>query len=157
MWSHYGGEHKGICIGYSVPERTTVHQVKYGGSRSIKASRVASMLADSDVARRDVDDAVLLRKASPWRYEREWRLLGRRGDEPSKLELKEVVFGVKCSDTVKYAVLKALEGRERPVEFFEARETPGRFPLRKRPMYPEELFALLPIRSLSILEGFDQV
>ncbi len=157
MWSHYGSQHRGICIGYSVPARTTVRQVKYGGSRSIKASTVAAMLAESEVARREVDDAVLLRKASPWRYEREWRLLGRRGDEHSELELDEVVFGVRCSDTVKYAVIKALEGRERVVEFFEVRETPGRFLLRKRTMYPEELLALLPMRSLSISEGFEQV
>lgn len=157
MWSHYGEDHKGICIGYSVPEATTVHQVKYGGSRSIKASTVAAMLTESDDARREVDDAVLLRKASPWRYEREWRLLGRQGGNLSALELEEVVFGVKCSDTVKYVVIKALKDRERHVEFFEVRETPGRFQLRKGRVYAQELLALLPTRGLSIFDGFDQV
>ncbi len=49
MWSHYGDQHRGICIGYSVPARTTIHEVKYGGSRQ-EASKVAAMLA-SDVAR----------------------------------------------------------------------------------------------------------
>ena len=72
MWSHYGDQHKGLCIGYSVPQHAAkdVHQVTYGGSRLIEASKVASMLARDDVARRQVDEAVLLRKAESWQYER---------------------------------------------------------------------------------------
>lgn len=158
MWSHYGDQHQGICIGYSVPDRTTVQAVEYGGSRLIEASKVAAMLAESEAAQREVDEAVLLRKAPAWRYEREWRLIGPRGLQHSMLELEEVAFGVRCSSTVKYTVLRALEGRERPVEFFEIRETRGRFPLRKQPLdCPEELLALLPRRSLSILEDFEEV
>ena len=66
------------------------------------------------------------------------------------------MFGVRCSGTVKYAVMKALEGRERSVQFFEIRETRGRFPLTKRPLdCPEELLAALPRRSLSIYEDFE--
>ena len=46
MWSHYGDQHRGICIGYSVPERiaSDVHKVRYGGSRLVEASKVAAML-----------------------------------------------------------------------------------------------------------------
>ena len=158
MWSHYGDQHQGICIGYSVPERTTVHEVKYGGSRLIKASKVAAMLEGSDSAGRQVDEAVLLRKAPLWRYEREWRLIGRQGLHHSTLELEEIVFGFRCSHAVKYAVMRALQGRERSVEFFEIRETRGRFPLKKQPLdRPEELFGALPSRSLSIYEDFEEV
>ena len=131
MWSHYGDQHRGICIGYSVPERTTVHEVKYGGSRLIEASKVAAMLEGDESVGREVDDAVLLRKAPPWRYEREWRVIGRQGLQHSTLELEEIVFGIRCSNTVKYAVMRALQGRERSVEFFDIRETRGRFPLKK--------------------------
>ena len=158
MWSHYGDQHRGICIGYSVPERTTVHEVKYGGSRMIEASKVAAMLAGNDCAGRQVDEAVLLRKAPAWRYEREWRLIGRQGDQHSTLELEEIVFGIRCSHTVKFAVMKALEGRERSVGFFDIRESRGRFPLKKWPLdRPEELFATLPSRSLSLYEHFEEV
>ncbi len=55
MWSHYGDQHRGICIGYSVPARTTVHKVKYGGTRLVEASKVAAMLDGSDVDGRQVE------------------------------------------------------------------------------------------------------
>ena len=44
MWSHYGNQHRGICIGYSVPEKSAgdVHRVEYGGGRSVQASDVAA-------------------------------------------------------------------------------------------------------------------
>lgn len=158
MWSHYGDRHRGICIGYSVPDGTIVHEVKYGGSRLIEASEVAAMLKGSEAARRRVDEAVLLRKARPWRYEREWRLIGRHGLQDSTLELEEVVFGVRCSRTVKYTLLKALEGRERQVEFSEIRETRGSYPLKKRPLdCPEELTMGMPRRSLTVFEDFPEV
>ena len=70
IWSHYGDGHRGICVGYSVPERKAIHEVKYGGSRLIEASKVAAMLEGSGAARHQVDEAVLLRKAPAWRYER---------------------------------------------------------------------------------------
>ena len=158
MWSHYGDQHRGICIGYSVPAKTTVYKVKYGGSRLVEASKVAAMLGGSDVARSQVDEAVLLRKAKAWGYEREWRMIGPHGLQHSSLELEEIIFGVKCGSAVKYALLKALEDRERSVQFFEMREVRGRFPLRKHPLdCPEELLALLPRRSLSIFEDFEEV
>ena len=158
MWSHYGDQHRGICIGYSVPARTTVHKVKYGGTRLVDASNVAAMLEGSDVDRRQVEEAVLLRKAKAWAYEREWRLIGPHGSQHSTLELKEIIFGVKCGSAVKYALLKALEDRERPVQLFEMREVTGRFPLRKCALdCPEELLAFLPRRSLSDFEDFEEM
>ena len=158
MWSHYGDQHRGICIGYSVPAMTTVHKVKYGGTRLVEVSKVAAMLDGSDVDRRQVEEAVLLRKAREWEYEREWRLIGSHGAQHSTLELEEIIFGVKCGSAVKYALLKALEGRERPVQLFEMREVTGRFPLRKCALdCPEELRALLPRRSLSVFEDFEEM
>lgn len=86
MWSHYGDQHNGICAGYSVPPEaeSSLHKISYGGSRKVLASDVAVMDNDVD-ARRRVDEAVLLRKAASWGYEREWRLVGKRGaqDSPS--------------------------------------------------------------------------
>ena len=65
MWSHYGDQHRGICVGYSVPEDAAdeVRRVDYGGDRKVWVSQVAAMLEGNQVARRKVDDAVLLRKA----------------------------------------------------------------------------------------------
>lgn len=158
MWSHYGDQHRGICAGYSVPADATdqLHKINYGGSRNVKASDVAAMDTDSD-ARRRVDEAVLLRKAAGWRYEREWRLIGARGSQPSPLELEEVVFGIRCQPTVKYAIVKALEDRRRPVQFDEMHEVPGTFQLRKRRLDVDELGRSLPRRSRDALESFENL
>ena len=160
MWSHYGDQHRGICLGYSVPEKSTVdvQEVEYGGTRLVKASDVSAMLNGDDEARARVDAGVLLRKAESWSYEREWRLIGRRGTEGSPLELEEIIFGMKCKQSAKYTVMKALEDRNGSVEFYEMCEEPGTFNLRKDELgYEGEFFVHFPRRHLDLLEGFDDL
>ena len=160
MWSHYGDQHRGICIGYSVPERSVadVHKVEYGGSRLVLASDVAAMLDGDSDARGRVDEAVLLRKAENWGYEREWRLIGRRGLQGSLLEMEEIIFGMRCKPSAMYAIVKALECRKPPVEFYELREERGTFDLRKDALSrDDQLFSHFPQRHLSLLEGFEDV
>lgn len=157
MWSHYGDQHKGVCIGYSVPDSAAadLHKITYGGSRLIEASAVAAMLDGDDDARRRVDEAVLTRKAIDWRYEREWRLVGSRGPQDSPLELEEVVFGMRCSHTVKFAIVRALERRRRPVKFYEIRERRGRFLLGRYVLDTDELSVSLPRRALELRDFFE--
>lgn len=159
MWSHYGDQHKGVCIGYSVPDSAAadLHKITYGGSRLIEASTVAAMLDGNDAARRKVDEAVLTRKASDWRYEREWRLVGPRGPQDSPLELEEVVFGMRCSHTVKFAIVRALAGRRRPVKFYEIRERRGRFLLGRYVLDTDELSVSLPRRALDVQDFFEPI
>ena len=155
MWSHYGDEHRGICIGYSVPADTVnLHKVVYGGSREVKASKVAAMLEEDETARREVDEAVLLRKAASWRYEREWRLIGLRGLHDSPLELEEIIFGMRCENSTKFVMVKILEQRKRAVKFYEIRES-RTFKLKKYALDTEELLQYFPRRSLSTFEDFE--
>ena len=159
MWSHYGDQHRGVCIGYSAPVSAAgdLYKVKYGGSRRVKASKVADMIGGNAVARGEVDEAVLLRKARSWGYEREWRLLGPRGLQNSPLELEEIIFGMRCKASYKYAVMKALQDRGL-VKFYEMCEVPGKFELKKHALnYSDELFAHFPRRSLSISEAFENL
>lgn len=107
MWSHYCAQHRGICIGYSVPldAQRQLYEVQYGGNRNVRASAVAKIVLKHDEqARAAVDEAVLLRKEPDWQYEKEWRLLGSRGAVESPLEMVEIVFGTRCSSTVKHTV-----------------------------------------------------
>jgi hypothetical protein len=159
MWSHYGDQHKGVCIGYSVPDRAaeSLHKVSYGGSRLIDASAVAAMLNGDETARRKVDEAVLTRKAAAWRYEREWRVVGPRGAQDSLLELEEVVFGMRCSMAVKYVIVKALVDRRRPVKFYEICERSGKFLLDKHVLETGEMMASLPRRSLDVWDEFEPI
>lgn len=156
MWSHYGDQHRGVCVGYSVPSDVLddLHRVQYGGARLVAASRVLAMIDGDKEARRQVDEAVLLRKAKSWRYEQEWRLIGPRGVHRSPLELEEVIFGMRCEEAVKYAIVAALDGRRRPVRFYEMRELYGTFNLRKMPLEDGEMRAVFPRRSRDMLEEF---
>ena len=158
MWSHYGDQHRGICLGYSVPEGATgdVHQVAYEGDRLVRASEVAAMLDGDDIASARVDAAVMLRKAESWSYEQEWRLIGRRRTESSPLELEEVIFGMRCRDSAKYTIMKALECRNGSAKFYEMREESGTFNLRKDELgYEDQLFTYFPRRHLNILEALE--
>lgn len=159
MWSHYGDQHRGLCLGYSVPQAATgdVQKIRYGGSRLVEASDVAAMMAGDSAARRRVDEAVLLKKAKPWAYEREWRLIGPRGEQNSPLELEEVIFGMRCPPAVIYAVIQAMANRDRTVRFFEIREEWSRFLLLKRTVNIDELRASLPRRQRSFDHIFDDL
>jgi hypothetical protein len=159
MWSHYGDQHRGVCIGYSVPERAaeSLHKINYGGSRCIEASSVAAMLDGDGAARRKVDEAVLTRKARAWRYEREWRLIGPRGAQNSPLELEEVVFGMRCSRAARYVIVASLAKRWRSVRFYELRERPGRFLLGKHALDTDEMMTFPPRRSLDIWDEFEPI
>lgn len=159
MWSHYGDQHRGICVGYSVPEHavSALHKVNYGGDRTVKASDVQAMLDGDVVARARVDECVLLKKAWDWRYEKEWRLIGRRGQQPSSVELEEVVFGMRCPDAIKHSVVRSLDERERPIKYFEIREQKGTFRLHRYPVERDELHSSLPRRCLGLHDMFEAI
>lgn len=141
MWSHYADQHRGLCLGYSIPVPIMVqlHEVSYGGSRKVQASKIAAMLEGDLDASRDVDAVVLLRKAKDWEYENEWRLIGKRGPNDLDLELEEVVFGLRCPDFIRFAVVVALEKRSKPVSFFEMRDFQNTFKLERRALQIESL------------------
>lgn len=159
MWSHYGNQHGGLCIGYSVPVecRSNIHRVIYGGNRKVSAKAVAQMVSGDADARVAVDEAVLLRKAQDWRYEKEWRLLGPRGERDSPLELVEIIFGMRCDQTVIHTVASALEGRARPVKLYQMQEVAGTFGLKRAKVDLDELSVYYPRRALSAGEGFEAI
>ncbi|WP_273425413.1 DUF2971 domain-containing protein [Curvibacter lanceolatus] len=159
MWSHYGDQHRGLCIGYTVPERelTNLFKVEYRGSRLVQTSDVAAMLAGDSAAARTVDSAVLLKKAADWRYEREWRLFGERGRQSSPLELNSITFGMRCASTVQYAVVQALAEREREVKFYEMVEQRGSFALKRQKLDIDALSSGYPARALSLSEAFEDL
>jgi hypothetical protein len=124
---------------------------------TINARKRHNEASDKPHPHGQVDDAILTKKAIDWCYEREWRLVGPRGPQHSPLELEEVVFGMRCSLTVKYAIVKALSDRSRPVRFYEIRERHGRFLLGKYALDTGELLASLPRRALDVFDDFQTV
>jgi Protein of unknown function (DUF2971) len=157
LWSHYGDQHRGVCIGYGLARvpKPILHKVIYGGSRTVKTSLVARALLENDPeARNHLDRDVLLRKAPSWRYEREWRLLGKRGAQDSCLELVDVTFGLRCPEALKYALISALEPRAATVKFFEMDELHGSFKLKRAEVETGELHTYFPKTAMSGEEIF---
>lgn len=160
LWSHYGDQHQGLCIGYGVKRDPVqkLNKVVYGGKRSIKTSTLSkAFLDDEKKAQSELDRDVLLRKARGWAYECEWRLIGTQGVQDSPLLLKDVTFGIRCPSSIKHTVVNALSGRDTKANFFEMHVIPGSFTLRRRPLDIDELEAFLPRTAHSVVEMFGPI
>ena len=154
MWSHYGDQHNGICIGYTPTERTRgkTFKVQYGGAREVKASKILAMLNDDKESRAGVDQDVLLRKGNSWRYEKEWRFIDNRGKISSTFKLTEIIFGCRCPDFVKFALSSALSQREGQIGFYEMYECAGLFKLKRRQVDLSELNVYYPRNNHAAFE-----
>lgn len=157
LWSHYGEQHRGLCIGYGLERRPKpeMHRVVYGGRRSVRTSALINALVHNDAeARQKLDRDILLRKARGWRYEKEYRLLGDQGEQDSPLLLKEVTFGLRCPMSVVHAVVKALDGRDNHMRYFKIYEVRGSFVLRRSEPDLSELDMYMPKTAQSGVEVF---
>jgi hypothetical protein len=160
LWSHYGDEHAGFCVGYSrnrkpIPE---LHCVTYGGSRELSTEVVAEAVLANDLdAQQKVDEAVLLRKSRSWSYEREWRLIGSAGLQDSPLFMVEVIFGLRCPVAVKHAIVEAFRGRDNEIQFSVMRNNSKDYTLRRQRFDLDEMPAFYPRVALSLEEMFPPI
>lgn len=97
LWSHYANEHKGICLGFDVPD-SLLHKVEYVQER---------LQFDQPFLDKYQLQQLLRTKFKDWEYEAEYRRIVRivetlkidnRHFWPfgSELELREVVLGARC-------------------------------------------------------------
>ncbi|HEX7648653.1 MAG TPA: DUF2971 domain-containing protein, partial [Noviherbaspirillum sp.] len=115
MWAHYANSHTGFCLGFEYDGNTALSQgytcgaVQYSQFYPALAIDKLEMQANINIdlahktARRDlsfdITNPVLYdiihTKSQEWSYEKEWRVVGPRGDLaiPYPLPLKEIVFG----------------------------------------------------------------
>jgi hypothetical protein len=151
MWSHYGQQHRGVCIEYDVSQvrSADIRRVEYGRSREVDASAIQSWLqVDDPAARLSIERACLLRKSKEWNYEREWRMLGPVGSRSSPIEVKAIIFGIRCPTALQYTIVKVLGGSTSAVKFWEMRSPGARFELRRERVDIEELMVAMPLRSV---------
>lgn len=159
LWSHYGGQHHGLCVGYDLNRlpKPSLHKVIYGSNRIIHTSAIAKAIVEKNPEYKEMlDRDVLLRKALPWSYEKEWRLLGNHGIQDSVLALKDITFGLRCSAAVKHIVINALGSRNGGIEFYEIYQLRGSFDLKKRSV-DTEYFHSLPKTAQSGTEIFGHI
>lgn len=158
LWSHYGDEHRGVCIGYST-ERNPIpipQEVIYETDRTVYTSLVYKAFIEKDLsAISHLDSCVLLRKAPEWRYEDEWRLIGSHGEQESPFLLKEITFGLRCPYSVIHSIIKSLEGRRSSVKFYEILPCSDSYMLYRREVDLVEQGIFLPLVAESGAEAFD--
>jgi hypothetical protein len=134
LWAHYAAQHTGICLGFQPGDKRSPAfdaflPVKYRST--ILRRRWYSDTPDEEV--RCVLGGVLS-KALAWSYEQEWRSFSfsGRGKKPFlPAELKDVIFGVNCTELSRNSVRDALAGQEyQHVTFKQAKLDLRRYRLR---------------------------
>ncbi|WP_168195940.1 DUF2971 domain-containing protein [Nissabacter sp. SGAir0207] len=139
MWSHYADQHKGFCIGYEILEdrSAVIHPVDYSGNRFITTSQVYDMLfgisnSIKKTAKEEIKKVILLNKARPWEYEKEYRVIGEQGLQPSSFRLKDVTFGLRFNESAMFSVMRALEQRTGDVNFYKVSISEKSFDLERK-------------------------
>ena len=94
QWAHYGDSHKGVCLGFEIPEKN-LKKVNY----------VSSRLAKSTLDDQNKHEKLLTTKFKHWVYERERRLIINLSNQinnglvfenfSEEMTLKEIYIGCK--------------------------------------------------------------
>lgn len=139
MWSHYGDQHKGVCIGYRIKESSVdfirninVRKVEYGGDRTIPSSEVQEFIWRVGGRYDRIKNLVYLRKAKSWEYEREWRILGGPGLNRDYTEICEITFGLRATDADILKVVGILPTLEQEINFYKISSVKGDFTLERK-------------------------
>ena len=65
---------------------------------------------------------------------------------------------MRCAESTKYTVMKALDGREHPVKFHEIHEDPGTLLLKIRALnFDDARFSDYPRRAVSVFDEFEDL
>jgi hypothetical protein len=97
MWGHYGSEHTGVCIGFSLERPNTAFRHSLPVSYSDIRPELTYPIQDAE----ELLVAAFLTKASCWSYESEWRIAKRDG--PGEMDfspnlVRQVIFGARSTD-----------------------------------------------------------
>lgn len=94
MWSHYGDNHRGICLAFEIDlsARLGLHKVKY--TKILPEIN----LTHSKTAIRDNFLTIATTKSDAWAYENEWRQIVTEKNIRIKypVEIKQIFFGCRC-------------------------------------------------------------
>jgi len=116
IWAHYGGSHKGFCIGYDLEklisfEPTQFNCIEVAYTDCEPSVEVGDLLLEESHFK--MLQKILGTKSSPWSYEQEIRVVTTPPGlhEHDFRAVKEVYFGLRCSSDTRQAVMQALAGR----------------------------------------------
>lgn len=132
MWSHYGDRHKGICLGFDVPDELK-RDVEYVDDLLV-VGKLSGAPADE---KRRAFARLYWAKFGEWHYEDEIRIYGQRAEKDEEtgqyfvdfsqqLKLKEVVAGARFKLSKK-PIEDALRGYSVDVKVVKAARSSTRF------------------------------
>ena len=118
IWAHYGGSHKGFCIGYDLDkliefEPAQFHCIDVAYRDSSPLIQAVDLLIDNSPVK--ILQKLLGTKSSPWRYEQEVRVIATPPGlhEYDFRAVKEIYFGLCCPQETCAAVMYAVISRSR--------------------------------------------
>ena len=134
LWGHYADKHKGLCLGFDVPDRGRFKKVSYVSQRPTLAQIGRNTLDELDG--KDLQK-LLFSKFEAWEYETEFRAFCRLDEKDpvndhyymkfSKvLKLAQVIVGERSTVTIE-RLQRVLAKKHKSVGFFRARAGFKRF------------------------------
>jgi hypothetical protein len=131
MWSHYGGQHSGICLRFRPRSLLDAFGIAFPVYYSDQRPRIVVGVEDRNEQLRKM----LLTKADFWRYEDEWRFIGwREGAGVRRFPtaaLDGIILGARISERSEELVRGWVEARrEGPIEILRATLDPQLFRIR---------------------------
>jgi hypothetical protein len=106
IWAHYSDKHRGLCLGFEIPEeveKTRTKRVEYISKPEPFPRNLASLSSEQQFG---VIQTMLYKKYASWAYEREIRTWTTLEDEEDglcymnfgeMLPLAEVIIGARCT------------------------------------------------------------
>jgi Protein of unknown function (DUF2971) len=129
LWAHYSDKHRGICLGFEVPDEAGIaKRVQYVSRRLTFPPSLS--LSDTSVA-----EAMLFTKYSSWQYEEEIRIFLALNDEEdgnyyrafdNTLRLVMVIAGARC-ELSEHKLTSSLGELADSVKLIKARAGFGKF------------------------------
>lgn len=149
MWAHYSDEHNGFCCAYSIPGDVSnfaatneIQKVDYDGVRTVLTSQLHELFSNPIGSTTDINKAIYFVKAKKWKYENEYRMIGKPGLRKSPFILESIYFGLRCKESVKFSIMSALANRDSSVIFYQMKEVKGTFKLEPKQISLSDLQGL---------------
>lgn len=117
IWAHYGGSHRGFCIGYDL-EKLVEFEPNVHHFLDVQYSNTAPAILPADLIKSESHFDVLTKmlgvKSKPWAYEEEVRVITTPPGlhEHDYRAVKVVYFGLRCTKITQHSVMEALAGRD---------------------------------------------
>lgn len=110
MWSHYGDNHSGLCLGFQISDQA----IDFARASKVAYSEFRPVInLIHDLTEQNIFNATMLTKSKQWSYESEWRMIERNILKRERLyppsALVQVIFGARTKPDDCSKILSAIE------------------------------------------------